>query len=67
MESGDRKGHARARRLGLFVLGGSAVGAAMGASGLVGDLGPGPDSCSGAVYGFLIGAALFVLAHFRGR
>jgi hypothetical protein len=67
MEPGDRKAGASARHLGLFVLGGSAVGAALGASGLVGDLGPGPDACSGTVYGFVIGAVLFALADRRRR
>ena len=65
MDPGDGKGTGRARRLALFVLGGAAAGAAIGASGLMRDLGPGPDACSGAVYGFLIGAVFFVLAERR--
>ena len=55
----------RSARLGLFGLGGAAVGAALGASGIVRDLGPGPDACAGAVFGFLVGTVFFVLADRR--
>jgi hypothetical protein len=58
----SRDAGARARQLGLFVLVGAGLGALLGASGLIRDLGPGPDACSGAVYGFVLGATFFVLA-----
>jgi hypothetical protein len=61
MSGDDPKTRARAWRLALFVLGGTAGGMLLGAIGLVRDLGPGPDACSGGVCGFLLGAAVFAL------
>jgi hypothetical protein len=64
-DGGNRDRPGRPARLAVFTLGGAAVGAALGASGLLRDLGPGPDACSGSIYGFLLGAVAFVLADRR--